>query len=97
MSERLVLVVEWLQKAALEWAQQQGGYPAEVALAGEMVAIASVDDDGAPVLELYVLEQAEHAIEFADKRPDEMKMVAFADGIENWVNRQVNKYLEDSN
>jgi hypothetical protein len=93
---RIIRVVQWLQQATTEWAQQQGGYPADIAPVGNYVVIASIECEK-PVLEVYILEQAEYAIDFAERHAAETKMIAFGDGAVEWVDKDLNKYLEESN
>lgn len=99
--KRIEKAVEWLRAASVEWVQYQGGYTAEIAPAGEHIAIASVDDVGRPVLEVYGLNQVEYGIEFAiaevAKDPGLCRLNSFGDGVVEWQEKQLTKYLEESN
>lgn len=100
IEDRLVRVIDWLRSATEEWASAHGTHPADIAPVMAYIAIASVEPTGEPVLEVYILDQAEHAVDFADQQLAKklgLKMAAFGDGIADWENRQLNKYLEESN
>lgn len=99
--KRIEKALEWLRAASVEWVQYQGGYTAEIEAVGDHIAIASVDDVGRPVLEVYELEQVEHGIEFAvaevAEDPGLCKLNSFGDGVVEWEEKQLKRYLEESN
>lgn len=95
MRERVTELIRWIEKSQDEWRACHGGFAFDVQGAGNFIAIASLDSEGAPVLSLYLIEEVEHAIAFAEKLvasgEQTSRMLAFGAGQADWVDRQIQK------
>ena len=94
MIERVLDAVRWIENAQEEWLSRNGGCRADVQVIGvRYIGIASLDSDGDPVLSVYLIDEVEHAIRFAERLiasgEETSKMLAFGAGQADWVDKQI--------